>query len=90
MPPDITALVFTVNSFRGQVFTHVRNAFCRLVDDTNGQELARFDLSEGQARTGLIMCKVQRSGPNWVMTAIGEFHDGKTVRAMVGPARGYL
>jgi len=24
------------------------------------------------------------------MTAIGEFHDGKTVRAMVGPSRQYL
>lgn len=90
LPPDVDALVFVVNSFRGQVFTHVRNAFCRLVDETTGQELVRFDLSDSQPRTGLVMCKVQRGPVGWVMTAIGEFHDGKTVRAMVEPARGYL
>ncbi|WP_255360494.1 hypothetical protein, partial [Frankia sp. EI5c] len=28
--------------------------------------------------------------PTWAMTAIGEFHDGRTVRAMVGPSRQYL
>lgn len=90
LPPDVDALVFVVNSFRGQVFTHVRNAFCRLVDETTGQELVRFDLSDSQPRTGLVMCKVQRGPVGWVMTAVGEFHDGKTVRAMVEPARRYL
>src|SRR5512135_2301586 len=90
LPPDVDALVFVVNSFRGHVFTHVRNAFCRLVDETTGQELVRFDLSDSQPRTGLVMCKVQRGPVGWVMTAVGEFHDGKTVRAMVEPARRYL
>jgi hypothetical protein len=38
------------------------------------------------------MCRVQREGggPTWAMTAIGEFHDGKTVRAMVNPSKQYL
>ena len=34
--------------------------------------------------------KIQRGDAGWVMTAIGEFHDGKTVRAMVDPAKRYL
>jgi hypothetical protein len=40
-----------------------------------------------------VMCKIQRGtggSAGWVMTAIGEFHDGKTVRAMVDPAKRYL
>ncbi|WP_322766674.1 TerD family protein [Frankia sp. Cr1] len=92
LPSTVEALVFTVNSFQGQQFTEVRNAFCRLIDDFTGAELVRFDLSESKPHTGLVMCKVarQQGGPNWTMTAIGEFHDGKTVRAMVGPSRQYL
>lgn len=90
LPQNVNALVFTVNSFQGQRFTQVRNAFCRLVDDTTDQELVRFDLSDSKPSTGLVMCKVQRGQQGWVMTAIGEFHDGKTVRAMVGPAQQYL
>jgi stress response protein SCP2 len=90
MPAEVDALVFTVNSFRGQPFTDVRNAYCRLIDDTTDAELVRFDLSESRPQTGLVMCKVQRGPGGWMMTAIGEFHDGKTVKAMTGPARGYL
>jgi stress response protein SCP2 len=90
LPPTVTALVFTVNSFQGQKFTDVRNAYCRLIDDTTDAELVRFDLSDSKPQTGLVMCKVARGSVGWVMTAIGEFHDGKTVRAMVGPAKRYL
>ncbi|MGF7237525.1 MAG: TerD family protein [Frankia sp.] len=90
LPATVAALVFTVNSFQGQKFTEVRNAYCRLIDDTSNAELARFDLSESKPQTGLVMCKVARAATGWVMTAIGEFHDGKTVRAMVGPAKRYL
>jgi hypothetical protein len=32
------------------------------------------------------MSVLVRSGPTWDMTAIGEFHDGKTARAMYEPA----
>jgi stress response protein SCP2 len=90
LPPNVATLVFTVNSFQGQRFTSVRNAFCRLIDDITNQELVRFDLSDSKPQTGLVMCKVQRGQQGWVMTAIGEFHDGKTVRAMVDPAKQYL
>ncbi|SNQ48406.1 Tellurium resistance protein TerZ [Frankia canadensis] len=92
LPPNVVTLIFTVNSFQGQAFTEVRNAYCRLYDDVTGQELVRFDLSESKPSTGLVMCRVQRERgtPTWSMTAIGEFHDGKTVRAMVSPSRQYL
>ena len=34
--PDVASLVFTINSFRGQKFTDVANAFCRLVEAASG------------------------------------------------------
>ncbi len=86
LPAQAHALVFTVNSFRGQKFTDVRNAYCRLLDLDSGAELVRYDLTESEPRTGVIMSVLVRSGPTWDMTAIGEFHDGKTARAMYEPA----
>ncbi len=41
-----------MNSFTGQTFQEVQNAFCRLVDETNGQELARYTLAGGGAAHG--------------------------------------
>jgi len=86
LPAEAHALVFTVNSFRGQKFTDVRNAYCRLLDLESGAELVRYDLTESERSTGVIMSVLVRSGPAWDMTAIGEFHDGKTARAMYEPA----
>jgi stress response protein SCP2 len=86
LPVEAHALVFTVNSFRGQKFTDVRNAYCRLLDLDSGAELVRYDLTESERRTGVIMSVLVRSGTTWDMTAVGEFHDGKTARAMYEPA----
>lgn len=86
LPADAHALVFTVNSFRGQKFTEVRNAYCRLLDLDSGAELVRYDLTESEHSTGVIMSVLVRSGATWDMTAIGEFHDGKSARAMYAPA----
>lgn len=87
MPPQVTTLVFTINSFSGQKFTDIRRAFCRLVDDATGQELVRFDLSDSQVSTGVLMAAMRRTGPQtWQMRAIGEFHDGRTVKKLVKPA----
>ena len=87
LPDKVSALVFTINSFRGQKFTQVSRAFCRLVDDLTGEELARYDLSDSQPQTGVIMSVLSRGPGNiWEMRAVGEFHDGKTVKALVDPA----
>jgi stress response protein SCP2 len=90
IPPNVIALVFTVNSFSGQKFSDLRGAWCRLLDDVTGEELVRFDLSGTKAHTGVVMCTLRRAAGGWEMTAIGEFHDGRTVRAMVKPAKAYL
>ncbi len=96
LPAEVAAVVFVVNSFQGQKFTEVRSAYCRLIDLDSGAELVRFDITDSEPRTGVVMCVLRRSadsgpagspgGVAWEMTAIGEFHDGKTVRAMYGAA----
>jgi stress response protein SCP2 len=86
LPDDVAALVFVVNSFRGQKFTEVRSAYCRLVDLDTRTELVRFDLTDSEPYTGVVMSVLRRSAGAWEMTAIGEFHDGRTARAMYGPA----
>ncbi len=84
LPAEVTVLAFTINSFRGQKFTEIARASCRLVDDTSNAELVRFDLSDSKPETGLLMCALLRqSDGTWVMQAIAEFHGGKTVKAMV-------
>ena len=87
VPSHVASLVFTVNSFRQQRFTEVKNAYCRLLDD-RGSELVRFDLTESEARTGVLMCVMRREADGtWSMTALGDFHDGRNVKKMVDPAR---
>jgi stress response protein SCP2 len=87
LPPNVLSLIFTINSFSGQKFTDVARAFCRLVDEGTGQELVRFDLSESQPYTGVLMAMLRRTGPStWEMRALGEYHDGRTVKKLVDPA----
>ncbi|NGO73437.1 TerD family protein, partial [Streptomyces boncukensis] len=86
LPPQVTGLVFTVNSFSGQKFTDVAKAYCRLLDAGSGQELVRFDLTNSEPRTGVLMAKLIRQfSGEWEMTALGEYVDSRTVRGMVKP-----
>lgn len=86
LPSDVTALIFTITSYRGHKFTDIRNAFCRLVDAITGQELVRFDLTDSQPATAVIMAALCRAGAGWEMRAVGEFHNAKTVKNLVEPA----
>lgn len=86
LPADVAAVVFVVNSFRGHKFTDVQRAYCRLIDLDTSAELVRFDITDSEPRTGVVMSVLRRTGPNWEMTAIGEFQDGRTVRAMYDKA----
>nr|WP_206322717.1 TerD family protein [Streptomyces sp. HNM0575] len=83
VPVHIDQIVFTVNSFTGQTFEEVENAFCRLVDETNGQELARYTLTGGGRYTAQIMAKVHRQGKSWQMTAVGEPTNGRTFQDLM-------
>ncbi|SFM09145.1 MULTISPECIES: TerD family protein [Rugamonas] len=78
VPAAARSLVFTVNSFTGQNFSQVENAYCRLLDAANGKEVARFNLSVQGSHTAQIMAKVYRHNGEWKMHAIGENASGRT------------
>ncbi|HEU5267408.1 MAG TPA: TerD family protein [Jatrophihabitans sp.] len=87
LPATVASLVVTITSFKGQKFTEVANAYCRLVDADTGQELVRYNLSESQPASAVIMAVLRRTpAGTWEMRAIGEFHDAKTVKKLVDPA----
>jgi stress response protein SCP2 len=87
LPQEVTGLVFTVNSFSGQKFTEVAKAYCRLIDAATGEELVRFDLTNAEAQTGVMMAKlIKQFSGEWEMTAMGDFVKSRTVRGMVKPA----
>jgi len=91
VPAGVAVLVFTVSSFRGDTFDRIENAFCRLVDDGTGQEVAKFDLSESGSHTGLIMAKVVRQGSGgWSMTAIGEKIGSRVVKDLTAKAAAHV
>jgi tellurium resistance protein TerZ len=78
VPPGVKSLVFTVNSFTGQDFSKVENAFCRLFDTNSGKEIARYDLSVQGGHTAQVMAKLYRHNGEWKMHAIGENASGRT------------
>ncbi|NLC20843.1 MAG: TerD family protein [Halomonadaceae bacterium] len=86
LPSAVKHLVFTVNSFTGQNFNEVENAYCRIVDDVSGKELARYALSEKGAHTGVIMAYLTRQEAGWSVTALGHVARGRTVKDMAKEA----
>ncbi len=77
VPPGISKLVFTVNIYqadkRKQDFGQVSNAFVRLVNQANNQEIARYELSgsEYEGMTAMIIAEVYRHEDDWKVAAIG-------------------
>jgi tellurium resistance protein TerD len=58
---------------RGQSFGQVRNAFIRVVDQSSGTELARYDLSEdASTETAMVFGELYRNGAEWKFRAIGQ------------------
>lgn len=77
IPPQISRLVFVVTIYqavkRKQDFGQVENAFVRLVNQANNQELARYDLSGNDyaQMTAMTLAEVYRHQDEWKMAAVG-------------------
>lgn len=77
VPSNIHRLVFVVNIYdatkRKQDFGLIQNAFIRVVNQANHQEVLKFNLSDDYAgRTALIAGEVYRNQTEWKFAAIGE------------------
>jgi tellurium resistance protein TerZ len=91
VPAGVNTLVFTVNSFTGQNFSQIENAYCRLLDETAGDaEIARYDLTGSGGHTAQIMAKVARDGAGWSMTALGIPASGRTFHELLPAMAGHL
>ncbi|MFD9125275.1 TerD family protein [Kitasatospora sp. NPDC059571] len=91
VPAQITQIVFTVSSYTGQTFAEVQDAHCRLVDESSGLELARYELAAGGRHTGQIMAKVFREeSGGWAMQAIGAPARARTFQDMLPAIEPFL
>ncbi|WP_275464835.1 TerD family protein [Streptomyces noursei] len=77
VPEHVEAIVFPVSiheaDLRGQSFGQVSNAFIRIVNQADGSELARYDLSEDAAgETAMIFGEVYRRNGEWKFRAVGQ------------------
>ncbi len=90
MPAEVDKVVFPVSIYdgegRGQSFGQVRNAFIRIVNQGDGSEIARFDLSEdASTETAMVFGEIYRNGAEWKFRAVGQGYSS----GLTGIARDY-
>ncbi|OLZ63048.1 chemical-damaging agent resistance protein C [Streptomyces sp. IMTB 2501] len=77
VPAEVDRIVFPVSihdaDARGQSFGQVSNAFIRVVNQSGGAELARYDLSEdASTETAMVFGELYRAGADWKFRAVGQ------------------
>ncbi len=77
VPADVTKIAVAVTihdaDARRQNFGSVSNAFVRIVDASNGNEITRYDLTEDSSvETAMIFGEVYRHGGEWKFRAVGQ------------------
>lgn len=78
---DVERIIFAVTIHNAEERRHtfgiVKNAYMRVVDADNGEELARFDLSEDAASdNAIIFGELSRDGDHWKFKALGQGSNG--------------
>jgi len=89
-PAELDKVVFPVSIYdadtRNQNFGQVRNAFIRIVNQADGKEIARYDLSEdASTETAMVFGELYRSGSDWKFRAVGQGYTS----GLAGIARDY-
>ena len=80
VPNTIVKLLFTVTihefDSRRQNFGMVSDAYIRIVNDDNDEEIARFDLSEDASTcVSMLFGEIYRDGTAWQFRALGQGFD---------------
>ncbi len=81
VPDNIAKIAFAVTIYeaetRRQNFGQVNNAFIRIYDEENGQEMLRYDLGEDfSIETAAIFGELYKNGGEWKFNAIGSGYQG--------------
>lgn len=62
---------------RKQNFGQVSNAFVRVINEENNQEVLRYDLAEDfSVETAIVVCEIYRHGGEWRFSAVGSGFEG--------------
>jgi len=77
VPAEVDKVVFPVSIYeadkRSQSFGQVRNAFIRIVNQSGGTEVARYDLTEdASTETAMVFGELYRNGAEWKFRAVGQ------------------
>lgn len=77
VPADVDKIVVAVTidqaDSRSQSFGQVSRAFIRVMNDSDGTELARYDLAEDSStETAMVFGEVYRNGAEWKFRAVGQ------------------
>lgn len=81
VPANIERIAFTVTIYeaeaRHQNFGQVSNSYIRLVDETTGTEMIRYDLGEDfSIETAIVVGELYRNNGEWKFNAIGSGFQG--------------
>ncbi len=81
VPANVDKIDFTVTIFeadaRNQNFGQVNNAYIRVMNQDNGEELLHFDLGEDfSIETAVVVAELYRYGSEWKFNAIGQGFSG--------------
>ena len=81
VPSSVEKISFTVTihdaEARKQNFGQVSNAYIRVVDEANNQELIRYDLAEDfSVETAVVVGELYRHSGEWKFTAVGSGFNG--------------
>lgn len=81
VPANIEKIAFTVTIYdhetRQQNFGQVSNAYIRIMDETTGTELIRYDLCEDfSIETALVVGELYRNNGEWKFCAVGSGFGG--------------
>lgn len=81
VPANVTKIAFSVTIYeseaRGQNFGQVNNAFIRIYNEENGEEMLRYDLGEDfSIETAAVFGELYKNGDEWKFNAIGSGYQG--------------
>lgn len=81
IPASISKIAFTVTIYdadtRRQNFGQVSNAYIRIVDESSGTELIRYDLGEDfSIETAVVVGEMYKNNGEWKFNAIGSGFQG--------------
>lgn len=80
VPQHISRIAFTITihdaGIKGQSFSQISNAYVRIMNEQNQEELLRFNLQQFTVETAIVAAELYRHNNEWKFNAIGSGFQG--------------